>query len=1029
MRRKLLAAGLLLAGWIAPATLSAAWHQVFIPVSHKSEIPQLAESLGGLDPCGTVITEAGIELAIEDQQLTGLTQAGFRPQILVADLEQHYAERLSVSRNYGAYHTYSEGMAEIQALSLDFPSIVGVPEVIGTTIEGNEIWAFKISDNPGVDEDEPEVFYNSYIHAREAITIEVLLHFVHYLTDNYGTDARVTSIVDERELWFVPFMNPDGVLYNEATNPSGGGMWRKNRRNNGDGSYGVDLNRNFGFAWGYDNVGSSPYGSNETYRGASAFSEPETQVIRNFVNSRDFSASITYHSYSNLLIYPWGYDEIYTPEPDHSAFVLMTNLMADYNGYSPGTAWELLYTTNGDSDDWLYGADTEHTRIMAITPEVGSSSDGFWPAESRIPQLVAENLEPNLIFAEMAGNPWSSLPPSAPTLAELGSVGGNYTVSWSTPSPDADNLAIAYELREMTGVASGSDSFDDTGNWVSGTAAFALSTTRYASAPTSFYGGTGNNRNAISELSEPISASSGMAVSFDVYYDIETSWDFAYVEASTDGLTWTTLAGNITTTSDPYGNNDGNGITGSSGSWVAASFPLDAYAGQSVLIRLRYETDTSVLGEGIYVDNFAPVSSFSSEVVLADDITDEFYPITGQSPGEYFYKVRAVDADGDWSGWSNLIQVISEGGEDLSGPLYSHTALPDTEDGSGPWLVQVTISDVSGVASASMDYRDNGGSWTNVAMSQAGSLWSATIPGPYSWGSLIEYRFNATDEAPAGNSSTSSLYDFQILVPGGIEYCQDFEGGLADFTVETLDAGGNSWTTADYTGQGTTAYIQYSASGQVDHSRLISPVFDCSMQGTLQLDFWHRLRLGYTGAVTDAYVKGSIDGGATWSYLLAEWHEDDQAGEFTVEGVESLDISSWAAGQSQVAICFEFYDIYDWYWNVDDVCLTGTLVIAPDPVVVSVEAQGSDMLLSWNASAGASQYTVLSSADPYTGFAVLTSTASTSYLHVDAASLGDQYYRVVASSVLRGTADPSSIPMIDPAHNRRVANPLIKVDR
>ncbi len=261
---------------------SAGWHQIFIPVSDKSELPRVAAALGGFDPCGTIITEAGVDVPVDDEQLAALGAAGLQPQVTIADLEQYYADRMGAERNYGLYHTYSEGMAEINQLHADFPSLVGTPFSIGTTLNGNTIWAFKVSDNPTIDENEPEVLIGSYIHAREAITIEVVLHFLHYLTDNYGTNQRVTDIVDGREIWFIPFMNPDGLLYNESTNPSGGGMWRKNRRNNG-GSYGVDLNRNFSYQWGYDNVGSSPNGGDETYRGPSSSSELETVAVSVYI--------------------------------------------------------------------------------------------------------------------------------------------------------------------------------------------------------------------------------------------------------------------------------------------------------------------------------------------------------------------------------------------------------------------------------------------------------------------------------------------------------------------------------------------------------------------------------------------------------------------------------------------------------------------------------------------------------------------------------------------------------------------------
>lgn len=92
-------------------------------------------------------------------------------------------------------------------------------------------------------------------------------------------------------------------------------MWRKNRRDNLDGTFGIDLNRNYGYNWGFDDDGSSPFTGDETYRGTVPFSEPETQIMRDFVNSRSFRIALNYHTFGNLLIYPWGYDySIYTPD-------------------------------------------------------------------------------------------------------------------------------------------------------------------------------------------------------------------------------------------------------------------------------------------------------------------------------------------------------------------------------------------------------------------------------------------------------------------------------------------------------------------------------------------------------------------------------------------------------------------------------------------------------------------------------------------------------------------------------------------
>ena len=147
------------------------------------------------------------------------------------------------------------------------------------------MWAVKISDNPNVNEDEPEVLFNSAIHAREVITPEVLLHAMDHLTDNYGVLPEITDLVDNREMWFVVVVNPDGYFHNQVIEPNGGGMWRKNRRQIVASIYGVDLNRNYGYEWGYDDLGSSSSPTAETYRGNGPFSEPESQNMKQFTEA------------------------------------------------------------------------------------------------------------------------------------------------------------------------------------------------------------------------------------------------------------------------------------------------------------------------------------------------------------------------------------------------------------------------------------------------------------------------------------------------------------------------------------------------------------------------------------------------------------------------------------------------------------------------------------------------------------------------------------------------------------------------
>ncbi|HRH11500.1 MAG TPA: M14 family metallopeptidase, partial [Bacteroidia bacterium] len=196
----------------------------------------------------------------------------------------------------GGYFKFNEVTQILDSMALLYPNLITVKQALNPlSVEGRTIWTVKISDNPGVDESEPEVLYTALHHAREGACVSQLIFYMWYILENYATNPDIKATVDNTEMYFVPVVNPDGYVYNQTTNPNGGGMWRKNRRVNGGGVFGADLNRNYGYNWGFDNIGSSPTTSSDTYRGPSAFSEPETQAMRNFCNSRQFVNSLNAH--------------------------------------------------------------------------------------------------------------------------------------------------------------------------------------------------------------------------------------------------------------------------------------------------------------------------------------------------------------------------------------------------------------------------------------------------------------------------------------------------------------------------------------------------------------------------------------------------------------------------------------------------------------------------------------------------------------------------------------------------------------
>ena len=350
-----------------------------------------------------------IDVTASQDQTIELISLGLDIDILIPDLTEHYLSRNipDNSRDFplgsmlGNY-TWDELNSRFDELQAEYPNIISERVILGESVEGRDIWAFKVSDTPEEDEEEPEVLFTALTHAREPLSMMNLIYFVQLLAEEYGTDPELTYLVNEREIWFLPVVNPDGYVYNESYQPNGGGMARKNRRDTNcenEIHIGIDLNRNYGYGWGANNTGSSPYPCAPTYRGESAFSEPETQAVRDFILGREFMNVLHYHTYSNVYIHAFGNASL-PEEPDLTTHREIGNEMARFNGYPVGTGYELIdYTVNGDAVDWTYGGQ----EIIAFTPEVGSGSQGFWPSENDVLPLCEDQVHSNKVFAFVAG--------------------------------------------------------------------------------------------------------------------------------------------------------------------------------------------------------------------------------------------------------------------------------------------------------------------------------------------------------------------------------------------------------------------------------------------------------------------------------------------------------------------------------------------------------------------------------------------------------------------------------------------------
>ncbi len=370
--------------------------------------------------------DGGLVFFVDEIEYKELSKLNLQTEVLIDDWQKFYLERKELTiieknqilqktqnkygvKNFefgsmGGFYTLDEVYNKIDELLQEYPSLIGSIQVIGKSAQDRDIIAFKISDNPDVDEDEPEVLYTALHHAREPEGMMQMFYFIQYLLDNYESDDEAKYLVDNRELYFVPVVNPDGYYFNEESAPDGGGMWRKNRSNNGDGTFGVDLNRNYGPMeyWDAPNGGSSTNTSSSTYRGTEPFSEIETSAIRDFLNSRNIKACLNYHTFSNLLIFPYGALE--TETADSNTFREFAVDMTIENNYLIGTDQQTVnYSTRGNSDDYMYDGEPGREIIFAMTPEVGGSQDGFWPEQERIIPLAEENLLPNLYYANVVG--------------------------------------------------------------------------------------------------------------------------------------------------------------------------------------------------------------------------------------------------------------------------------------------------------------------------------------------------------------------------------------------------------------------------------------------------------------------------------------------------------------------------------------------------------------------------------------------------------------------------------------------------
>ncbi|GGW31582.1 carboxypeptidase T [Streptomyces lucensis JCM 4490] len=374
---------------------------------HRSTTPVTRTAI---QATGVTVDEADEETVVVSgraDQIRELRRLGYSVSPLGAAPERSGARLYDFPTADAKYHNYAETNAEIDQRIAAYPGIMS-KRVIGKSYQGRDIVAIKVSDNVGTDEDEPEVLFTAHQHAREHLTVEMALYLLRELGAGYGSDSRITGLVNSREIWIVPDLNPDGGEYDIATGSYR--SWRKNRQPNPGSSYvGTDLNRNWDYKWGCCG-GSSGSKSSETYRGASAESAPEVKVVADFVRDRvvggkqQIKAGIDFHTYSELVLWPFGYTYADTATgmtaDDAAAFKAVGQKMAASNGYTAEQSSD-LYITDGSIDDYLWGTQKIFDYTFEMYP-TSSSQGGFYPPDEVIERETSRNKDAVLQLLENA---------------------------------------------------------------------------------------------------------------------------------------------------------------------------------------------------------------------------------------------------------------------------------------------------------------------------------------------------------------------------------------------------------------------------------------------------------------------------------------------------------------------------------------------------------------------------------------------------------------------------------------------------
>lgn len=347
------------------------------------------------------IDNLGISYEVIDEDLTAsIAQRLIKSDLNHPDLQSEEYFRFG---SIGGYFSTEEIYSEFDRMSTLFPELIEKYSSC-KSFEKRDINIYKVGkSSPDDNFPKPEILITSLHHAREVVSVFTVIYYLWDLFERYENgDETANYLLNNRIVYVIPNLNPDGTAYNDSIAPNGGGLWRKNRRKINDSTYGVDLNRNYGpyNAWDAPNGGSTTTPKNDNYRGSFPFSEPETICIRDFIAGKNIRLAAHLHTYLNAVLYPYSYTlDSAEDSPWYKAF-LNNNFLT--NKYLYGVDNRVIgYTTRGSADDFMYLGSDQFKRILSMTVEIGSREHLFWAPIYEAVNSAKKNIQflDNLIFS------------------------------------------------------------------------------------------------------------------------------------------------------------------------------------------------------------------------------------------------------------------------------------------------------------------------------------------------------------------------------------------------------------------------------------------------------------------------------------------------------------------------------------------------------------------------------------------------------------------------------------------------------